>query len=215
MRIVRDSDGLKIIENETERKNAIVNNRPNVYFPVSIDKTNLMDNEKPLTEICLLNTIKDYDDIIEKVALDKGLDPDLLRAIMYMETTHGYYDKILSILDLQKSILPMNVNVNYWGNSFGTRSELNNPEFNINAGAEMLRRIQNAVRDSNNSIEKTATLYNNLAAKRVSRYGRRVSKIYYEKPWQSPYCLPINLEEWKYRQHQWLMQKIKESIRLR
>jgi hypothetical protein len=75
----------------------------------------------------------------------------------------------------------MNINVEYWGNTFGTREELMNPLANIKAGAEMIRRIQKNLLDS--AIEKIATLYNNINATEVNPYGMRVKKIYEEKPW--------------------------------
>jgi hypothetical protein len=42
-------------------------------------------------------------------------------------------------LGTRRSILPMNVNVQYWGGNFGSRSQLNRPLENIRAGARILR----------------------------------------------------------------------------
>ena len=101
---------------------------------------------------------------------------------MYIETTHGYYDAPLSIFGANKSILPMNVNIAYWGDTFGTRKDLEKPYENIKAGGQILQRIiSNLPRDA--SISQIATLYNNINAKTVSNYGARVQKIYEEKPW--------------------------------
>lgn len=58
------------------------------------------------------------------MAKEKGVDANLVKAIMYMETTHGYYDAILELFNKNKSILPMNINVDYWGSTFGSREEL-------------------------------------------------------------------------------------------
>lgn len=116
------------------------------------------------------------------MAKEKGVDANLVKAIMYMETTHGYYDAILELFNKNKSILPMNINVDYWGSTFGSREELKNPEKNIEAGVEIVDRIKKLL-PANASVEEIATLYNNINAKKVSEYGARVKAIYDEKPW--------------------------------
>ena len=116
------------------------------------------------------------------MAKEKGVDPNVVKAIMYMETTHGYYDAILELFNKNKSILPMNINVDYWGSTFGSREELKNPEKNIEAGVEIVDRIKKLL-PANASVEEIATLYNNINAKKVSEYGARVKAIYDEKPW--------------------------------
>lgn len=122
--------------------------------------------------------------IIDKVARERDIDARLIKAIMYMETTPGYYDAPLSLVGANKSILPMNINVTYWGDTFGTRAELLlKPEPNIKAGAEMIFRIQANL--PGEKIEKIATLYNNINAITVNDYGMRVKKIYDEQPWVS------------------------------
>ena len=116
------------------------------------------------------------------MAKEKGVDANLVKAIMYMETTHVYYDAILELFNKNKSILPMNINVDYWGSTFGSREELKNPEKNIEAGVEIVDRIKKLL-PANASVEEIATLYNNINAKKVSEYGARVKAIYDEKPW--------------------------------
>jgi hypothetical protein len=56
---------------------------------------------------------------------------------MYMETTHGYYDVPLLIFGQNKSILPMNINVDYWGDAFGTHEELEMPVKNLSTGQNL------------------------------------------------------------------------------
>lgn len=137
---------------------------------------------KPFYELPSKSEVNKYSVIIDKVAIEKNVDARLIKAIMYMETTHGYYDAPLSWVDKNKSILPMNINADYWGNTFGSREDLKDPEKNIRAGAEMILRIQ-ANLPPGTPIEKTATLYNNINANAVNEYGARVKKIYDEQPW--------------------------------
>ncbi|PID56436.1 hypothetical protein CSB45_11315 [candidate division KSB3 bacterium] len=63
-------------------------------------------------------------DIIESEALQQGLESNLIRAIMYMESTHGYYDKLMEVFDKNNSILPMNVRSDYWRDSGFSRTAL-------------------------------------------------------------------------------------------
>lgn len=77
----------------------------------------------------------------------------------------------------------MNINVDFWGNTFGTREDMKDPEKNIQAGVDMIDRIEANV--PGGSIEKVATLYNNINAITVSNYGKRVKQIYDDQPWAS------------------------------
>jgi len=121
------------------------------------------------------------DGFIRASAGRQGVDPDLIRAIVYVESTHGYYDAILSPFDANSSILPMNINTAFWGNTWGTRDDLKNPAKNIEAGARMLKSIRMAMPGA--SISKIATIYNDSGARMVNSYGARVQAVYRTKPW--------------------------------
>jgi hypothetical protein len=101
---------------------------------------------------------------------------------MYMETTHGYYDILLSWFGSNSSILPMNINMDAWGSAWGTRAQLLDAKNNILAGALILKGIQANVQPGA-SVAEIATLYNSLNATRVTTYGARVEAIYNTKPW--------------------------------
>ena len=115
---------------------------------------------------------------IEKYAKMHGVDSTLIASIMYMEESRGYYDAPLSIMDKNKSILPMNINADYWGNTFGTRADLKNPDKNIEAGAVMLRAIYSHLPKGHNDVAVMGTLYNSINKTTVSEYGARTSRIY-------------------------------------
>lgn len=135
-----------------------------------------------LWEIRSLSDVGRHTSSIERQAAAAGVDPELVKSIMHMESTHGYYDVILDIFDKNKSILPMNINTDYWGSTFGARQDLRDPEKNIAAGIEMLKRIQGSLPEGA-TIEEIATLYNNINAEKVSDYGATVNRFYKEKPW--------------------------------
>ena len=168
---------------ELSRKTCIQNNF------VCMPSFMVSDNPKasggaPIYEIAGFAQVNIYSGIIDKVSAERGVDARLVKAIMYMETTHGYYDAPLDWIGKNKSILPMNINVDYWGDVFGTREDMKDPEKNIRAGVEMIDRIKANLPGA--SIEAIATLYNNINARSVSNYGMRVKQIYAEQPWATP-----------------------------
>jgi hypothetical protein len=135
-----------------------------------------------------MGAVAHYAEDIAYAARVKGIDPDLIRAIMFMEMSHGWYDPSglgvpYSLLPGVKSILPMNVNANYWGGAFGSKAELSVGRTNVVSGAEMLRRLQKMSPSA--GIAEIATLYNNHKADKVSDYGARVAQIYKDKPWEA------------------------------
>ncbi len=71
-----------------------------------------------------MSDVAKYSSIIVSESKKRNVDSNLVKAIMYMETTHGYYDAIPTLFDKNKSILPMNVRSNYWKDIGFTRGEL-------------------------------------------------------------------------------------------
>ena len=164
---------------ELSRKTCIQNNMTCLNLVIS-DNPGASDKE-PSYEITRFSQVNTYSAVIDWIAAEKGVDARLVKAIMYMETTHGWYDEPLDWVGKNKSIRPMNINVDYWGDIFGSREDMKDPNKNIRAGVEMLYRIQ--LNLPGGSIEKIATLYNNINAIRVSDYGMRVKRIYLDQPW--------------------------------
>lgn len=156
---------------------------PECAFVVNANPDTVGD--EPIHELSAFSEVDRNSANIDKVAKESGVDADLIRAIMYVETTHGYYDAPLAWIDKNKSILPMNINTDYWGSTFGKREDLKKPYENIRAGAEMLARIK-AFLPHDASIAQIATLYNNINANRINEYGTRVEKVYAKKPWSTP-----------------------------
>jgi soluble lytic murein transglycosylase-like protein len=151
--------------------------------------------KEPFYELSTFSEVRRNEPLIDRVARETGVDGRLIRAIMYVETTHGYYDFPLAWFDKEKSILPMNVNVAYWGNAFGSRKALNDPYTNIKAGASILARIQ-ANLPYGSPISHVATLYNNINAVEVSNYGARVQKVYEEQPWVETDSRPRSVRQY-------------------
>ena len=143
------------------------------------------DGSKPWNEFSSQSTVKEFEFAISIAAGNYNVDANLIKAIMYMETTHGWYDTPLSWFNANKSILPMNINIEYWGNTFGSRATLEDPFQNIMQGARMIHKIQINMKYNYSfiSIREVATFYNNINATKVNNYGARVENIYYEQTW--------------------------------
>ncbi len=125
-----------------------------------------------------------YNDGILFAAEQENVDPDLIRSIMYVETTQGHYFGAGDLLDsvgLSKTILPMNIYASRWA-ELGTREDLSNPFTNILAGTKILKGIEANL--SAPDVAIVGTLYNALDATKVSDYGARIAAVYKEKPWQ-------------------------------
>jgi soluble lytic murein transglycosylase-like protein len=137
----------------------------------------------PAFEINAFNSIDKYAPQVTAAAMKYRVDPDLIRSVMYMEQTHGYYDLLLQPFDKNRTILPMNVHDKLWGDFAGTRQQLLNPAHNIEAGAKILAGIQANLAPQDRTVDKISTLYNKLGATQVTDYGARVNAIYVTKPW--------------------------------
>ena len=150
--------------------------------------------------------VRQHDSLIEEEAKRAGIDPDLLRAIMYMEVSQGAYGYPAELINWSDSILPMNVKRSLWGGLLNDgqpysrryieagrdkgvvidqeQDALDDPRLNIRAGATLLRRIRDRLQDS--SIQNIATLYTGLSKRNVTDYGKRVAEIYRTKEWNRP-----------------------------
>jgi hypothetical protein len=141
------------------------------------------DGSRPLYEDPTFSEVAENEQFIMDAARRTGVDPDLIRAIMYMETTHGYYDRILGPFDANDTIRPMNVSASRWEGYLGDRDRLEDPAWNTYAGARILQGIiANLPEDA--TIEQIATLYNGLRLREVNDYGARVGEIYRERLWE-------------------------------
>lgn len=127
---------------------------------------------------------------ILKSAQRRGLDPDFVAAIIWMESTHGWYDEYIPN---NKTIRPMNVHAKLWKQLGVSRSDLEDPEKNIEAGNRILAAIWERTEDP--TYEKVATLYNQLGAESVNAYGKTVCFYMKQKPWGV--LLGTSFRQWK------------------
>jgi len=126
-----------------------------------------------------------HDEIIRREAGRQGVDPDLVRAIIYAENARGHYfsaARLAESLGRADSIFPMNINPTLWRDLGFAGRDPGDPEVNIRAGVTLLRRIRDRLDDP--APEAIGTLYNSLAKDRVTDYGAYVGRLVREKPWE-------------------------------
>lgn len=112
----------------SDRKEAILRNKPAKF---KVEENAKSSSKIPFFEIDRFNTVRHHEKTINQMASKYKVDPDLVKATMYMETTHGWYEAPKQIFDKNETILPMNIHAKYWEGLGYSRSDLKNPENNI------------------------------------------------------------------------------------
>ncbi|GAB6260418.1 hypothetical protein PSSHI_06610 [Photobacterium sp. R1] len=179
-----------IINMSKDRQKSIIENTPAIF---EIKSNPNADGSKPLTEISILNPI-DTGEVYNKIGNKYGVDPDWLKAIAYLENTHGPYDAI-PFAQLANEVLrgqppsyrPMNVQYDTWKPiadelGFSEWQVQYRVECNVEIAALIIKRISDRIIDP--TLEKVATIYNFAGAENVRDYGARVQKIYEERLWE-------------------------------
>lgn len=94
---------------------------------------------QPSYALNIFSEVKSNEKTIEREAKKAGIDKDMVKAIVFLETTQGYYDRLHPN---NKSIRPMNIRTDYWKGLGFSRKDLHDSEKNIQAGVELLKRIK-------------------------------------------------------------------------
>lgn len=179
---------IPVLNIASERKKSIVDNTPAVF---EITENPDAVGDAPFYEFDSQSEVHRWCGLIVQLSKKHGIDTRLVMAIMYMETTHGWYDSLYpdwleAIVPARKSTLPMNIHYRYWRELGVTKEALNCPFYNIEFGVILLTRIRDRIREP--TIRKIASFYNFIGAESVTDYGARVAKIYASQPWVRKGC---------------------------
>ncbi len=172
---------IPVLSDSKARKKSIIDDTPALF---NIEENSSALGSEPLIELEVASQVSKWCGLIQSLAIKHKVDPNLAKAIMYMETTHGWYDKFYPF---RKTILPMNVHYQYWRDLGATEENLNCPFNNIEIGVILLARISARIKSP--TPRKVATIYNFLGAEKVNKYGARVGKLMKEKPWVKQGCV--------------------------
>lgn len=80
----------KVLSKKEDRKTSILNNTPAIF---NITDTYGLLGKAPVHSLDIFDEVDLYEDIIEKIANKYSVDSDLVKAIAYLETTQGWYDR--------------------------------------------------------------------------------------------------------------------------
>ena len=95
----------------------------NIMMTFKVDKSQNAKSEKEIHEIHFMNYNKEASLAIKKYSTKFNIDQNIVNAILYMETTRGWYDGaleevfpdiVLERTGVHKSIRPMNINIEAW-----------------------------------------------------------------------------------------------------
>ncbi|MBX9634548.1 MAG: hypothetical protein K2X44_06170, partial [Magnetospirillum sp.] len=131
------------------------------------------------------NAIQKYGKLAEEEAKLQGVDPDLVKAIMYYENADGHkfgLNDVADKLGISGSVMPMNINPKIWGGLGIDRSDASDPQKNIRTAVTLIKRIQDRV--DGPTPEKIGSLWNGIMLDQVNPRGARIGRIARERPWE-------------------------------
>ncbi len=116
----------------------------------------------------------DSDGKINAISSYLEIDSDLVRSIIFVEESQGWYDYYTGKVISPSTIRPMNVHAKLW--NLDCTKLTTNRYYNISAGSLILKSISNNIAPGS-GIAHIATLYNSLGASSVTPYGARVQSV--------------------------------------
>ena len=190
---------IPILSKKEDREKSIIKNTPAI-FNIEGYESGIVGNVKNFLKRNfvtpnIFNEVANNENLISIYAEKYNIDSDLVKAVIFLETTHRYYDRLYdtpfkqsieTLAGEQKSFLPMNINYGYWKELIDkmdyTKEQIkNDPSANLDVGCLLLKRI--IVKIQNPTIEKIGTLYNALAKEQISNYGKNLQIYYDDKSW--------------------------------
>jgi len=131
------------------------------------------------------SSVASYGKIIEAEARRQGVDPDLVKAIVFAENARGHYfgaARAAEGFGLSKTILPMNIDPKIWGKLGIDEKSAFDLQTNVKAGISLIKRI--AERIDNPTPAKIASIWNFTGRENTNDFGAYVDRIYREKKWE-------------------------------
>ena len=179
-----ESNSHNVISSSSERIRSIIDDTPAVF---KVSENLNASAEKPWYENNFYNQVYGNETEYEKISEKVGVDGNLIKAIAYMETTHGYYDGFPVASSFATSHRPMNIKYSVWKDlanqlGYSEKDVIQNDKANIHIGAVILKRISDRL--ENPTIEGIASIYNFSGRETVNDYGMRVKEIYESKLWK-------------------------------
>jgi hypothetical protein len=134
------------------------------------------------------DAVHNYNAVIEREARRFGVDPDLVKGIIYIENADGHrgrLDALAQELGRADSLLPMNINPTIWAGIGGvSKQEFADPEKNIRAGVALIRAIQDRI--PNPTPAKIGSIWQFTGAEAIRDNGVKIENTIQNKLWEIP-----------------------------
>lgn len=146
--------------------------------------------EKPWLGI---DMVEKHESTINTLSKKHGVDPDLVKAVMYIENATGHKYGLNDTVDkmgMSGSQMPMNINGKLWSNFEGKNFNTKDPVQNIELSTLLLKRLEETIEDP--TPEKIGTLWNGTSKDKVSDVGARIGRAYEDKPWKKEHPEYVN-----------------------
>lgn len=172
-----------VLKDPIERTDAILNN---AFARFEVKENPNADDSDPWYAVPSVGktSVLNFEPILIAEARKQGVDPDLVKAIVYAENARGHYfgtPKVLEGFELAGTIFPMNIDPEKWSGLGIDKNSAYDPKTNIKAGFTLIRRIFDRI--PNPSPAKIASVWNYVGRENVNDFGAYVGRIYREKPW--------------------------------
>ncbi|MEO3429731.1 hypothetical protein AAFN88_12775 [Pelagibius sp. CAU 1746] len=201
-----DEDQLPVINMEQDRIRNILANEP-----AKFDMVNSQSAKRPYKSYERNDygyyAVWIHQDAIEYQAARQGVDPNLVKAIVYFENARGWYGNPLDYIRVSSSALPMNIKSGVWGGLVGEGKDFYDPLVNIEAGVRLIRRIIERLQTP--TVAGVGSIYNFTGQEIVVDNGATVAEIYKTQPWKRrPKDFPSGLEMYMTQRRDALKQRL-------
>jgi hypothetical protein len=179
----RGTFAVPTLRNEKERIDSILGDRPASF--------NVEDSTEATPKLRWYSSpeagrsaVAVYSRVLEQESRKQGVDPDLTKAIAYVENMNGHYfgaAKAAEGLSMADSILPMNINPKIWSGLGLNERSAAQPRDNIRAGVTLIKRIQDRINQP--TPAKVASVWHFTGAEEVDDFGAQVAEAYRTQPW--------------------------------
>lgn len=175
--------GPPILNNEDERIRAIIENASARFEIAENPDADPEYGAWRSSNALGLITVRRHRSIVEREARAQGVDPDLVKAIMYVENAQSLDSQVDEGLGLglSESLLPMNIRPDPWAAIEDPPVDLSDPATNIRIAVTLIRRIIDRIDDP--TPAKVASIWNFTGRELVNDFGARVQDVYDRKPW--------------------------------
>lgn len=173
-----------VINLEADRIQVILDDRPALFEIADNPNADGRSKDNESLEAGLFAVLR-HADTIEREAARQGVDPDLVKAIVYMENAHDATgQRLADFFGRSTSVLPMNIQPETWAGLGAGPIDFHDPEMNIRAGVTLIRRIIDRVDDP--TTAKVASIWNFTGRELVNDFGARAQAVYDNAQWRTP-----------------------------